>query len=244
MCVRVAERAACLSRLAKPNSRRGRAGNDRPELQRLLQPSALEVALHVHALCCLEPASDPSLPQSDVPAAAEAPKLSVRSQLVQLDVTARLALVARLVTPLLKQAQLAARGHALLCWALTGWRENDMAVGGAAVVGGAFVGVTNGGQVEADSSTGAASGALHQPPTATSASSARATAGPFVAVSTAELEPSVAVALGDCLRALVEHMASHAEQSERSGAYRTMQRLLWLWPPAARLDLIADTIRR
>jgi len=54
--------------------------------------------------------------------------------------------------------------------------------------------------------------------------------------------PTSQAAVEPAARALLAHMASATEQSERSAAYRALQRLLWLWPTAPRLALLSRLI--
>ena len=49
--------------------------------------------------------------------------------------------------------------------------------------------------------------------------------------------------LGVGLRALMEHMSSANEQSERTAAYATLQRVIGLWKRESRLELIGDLLK-
>ena len=201
---------------------------DEASHQRLLQPSAVAIALHVHALCCVAPPAPPqgiplstAAPAVPPPPAPSSVPPALRAQLDEMRSAQRLALAARLAPHLLKQPPLATRGHALLCWALpTAKAPPSQGFRRAAPAGASRDGASS-------SSSAAAAAAVAPPMVPPPKVAPPAPPPPAVAVAlAADLEAEAMESLEDSARALATHMASHPDQAERTAAYRSLERLL------------------
>lgn len=82
-------------------------------------------------------------------------------------------------------------------------------------------------------------------PAVTAAATAAMVAPLTPAESTAPLAGGrfASTAAASCAHALVSHMATSPLLAERSAAYRGLQRLLSLWPPTSRLDLLLSLLQ-
>ena len=69
-----------------------------------------------------------------------------------------------------------------------------------------------------------------------------ASAGGSAGDSDAEQLATASAAASGAVRCLLSHMASASDQLERSRAYATLGRSLFLWPPRERLVLLSDLI--